>query len=248
MLQRRWARFRMLSKTGVIARTLLICVLVTGCVSLPWANEPQEGEVNLVIKLENNLLFLPTAQINGRSGRYFLGSAGAHSVLDPQFEGKARSRSYKLQLNDKTTVNLSPVILPLAGLGDAMIAGDAWTDHAITIDYRSGLLSYQREGIHPAYMSLFEFEGEPAILVEVDGHSLTAVVDTAVPDTLVLPGQDRRGSAHVSIAGTDFGTIDIAHAKIPRARIGNRLLSKFLVTIDYGRHQVGLWRDPRIPL
>jgi hypothetical protein len=34
---------------------------------------------------------------------------------------------------------------------------------------------------------------------------------------------------------------------VARARVGNRLLSHYLVTIDYGRRMVGLWRDPRIP-
>lgn len=236
----------MLSKSVPIARMLLISVFLTGC-SLPWRSAGPATEVNLSFTLENNLLFLPTAQINGRAGRYFLGSAAAHSVLDPKFAQTTPARAYRLQLNGRDSVGLSPVVLPLAGLGDAMIGADAWSRHAVTIDYRSGLLSFQKEGIHPAYMSLFEFEGEPAILVEVDGRTVSAVVDTAVPDTLVLPGGEGRRSAHVVIAGSDLGYIDVAHANIPRARVGNRLLSKFLVTIDYGRQQVGLWRDPRIP-
>ncbi len=140
------------------------------------------------------------------------------------------------------------MILPLGGLGDAMIGAEAWSHHALTIDYRSGLVSYQREGIHPGYMSLFNDEGDPAITIEVNGRSIPAVVDTAVPDTLVMPGRESRSSEHVVIAGNDLGNVDVRHAPIPRARIGNRLLSKFLVTIDYGRQQVGLWRDPRIPL
>ena len=44
----------------------------------------------------------------------------------------------------------------------------------------------------------------------------------------------------------DFGTIDIAYENVRHARVGNRVLSRFLVTIDYGRKVVGLWRDPRI--
>ena len=56
------------------------------------------------------------------------------------------------------------------------------------------------------------------------------------------------GNVHVGIAGTDFGAIDAGYANIPAARIGNRLLSRFLVTIDYGQHVIGLWRDPRIAL
>ncbi|HXG58826.1 MAG TPA: hypothetical protein VNL91_07370, partial [Thermoanaerobaculia bacterium] len=67
--------------------------------------------------------------------------------------------------------------------------------------------------------------------------------------TLIVPAASNgRGRAGVSLAGTDFGTLDVRFAPIPRARVGNRILSKFLVTIDYGKGVVGLWRDPRTPL
>jgi hypothetical protein len=76
---------------------------------------------------------------------------------------------------------------------------------------------------------------------------MSAVVDTANPDTLELPGETKgRGRAHVSIAGTDFGQIDVSYSPaLGQPRVGNRLLSRFLVSIDYGRGIVGLWRDPR---
>ena len=48
--------------------------------------------------------------------------------------------------------------------------------------------------------------------------------------------------------GTDFGSIDVRLADVSTPRVGNRLLSKFLVTIDYGQREVGLWRDPRTGL
>jgi hypothetical protein len=49
------------------------------------------------------------------------------------------------------------------------------------------------------------------------------------------------------LAGADLGTIDIRLADVSAPRIGNRILSKFLVTIDYGKREAGLWRDPRTP-
>ena len=83
----------------------------------------------------------------------------------------------------------------------------------------------------------------------LDGTLLRAVVDTSSPDTLILPrGNGGRGRASVAIAGTNFGSVDVRFANVQRARVGNRLLSKFLITIDYGKRQVGLWRDPRIAL
>jgi hypothetical protein len=39
--------------------------------------------------------------------------------------------------------------------------------------------------------------------------------------------------------------VDIRRADVAAPHVGNRILSKFLVTIDYGRREVGLWRDPR---
>jgi hypothetical protein len=87
------------------------------------------------------------------------------------------------------------------------------------------------------------------INVVVDGRTMPAILDTASPDTLTLPrggAPAERRRARVQIAGTDFGEIDIHLAEVSAPRIGNRLLSKFLVSIDYGRHQAGLWRDPRI--
>jgi hypothetical protein len=121
----------------------------------------------------------------------------------------------------------------------------------VTIDYRAGLLTFQREGIHPELMTVYSYRDAPSINVEVDGRLVPAIVDTSSPDTLILPREVaavERRSAHIQIADTDLGSVDIKLADVARPRIGNRLLSKFLVTIDYGRRQVGLFRDPRISL
>lgn len=227
---------------------MLAALLAVSCASaVPWRNEPVGDEVNVSFMIENNLLFLPSATIDGRSGRFFLGSAALRSVVDPRFSDGG---SHLLALNERESLRFTPVPLDLHGTGDAIIGTDVWGDKAVTIDYHAGLLTYQKSGIHPDLMTLYSFAGEPSVLVSVNGRDVTAVVDTSLPDTLVLPAgaTSGRGSARVAIAGTDFGNVDVRFATTPRARLGNRLLSRFLVTIDYGRHQVGLWRDPRIPL
>ena len=57
-------------------------MLLTSCSSmLPWHDEPVSDEVNLAFTIQNNLLFLPTATINGHHGRYFFGSAERRSVI-----------------------------------------------------------------------------------------------------------------------------------------------------------------------
>ena len=216
---------------------------------LPWRDEPVGQEINVVFTLHNNLLFLPSATIDGRPGRFLFGSAEPQTVLDPKFAQKTPAHS--LQLNERQSLHFAPVILDLHGIGDGIVGADVWGGHAVTVDYRAGLLTYQKEGIHPADMVLYNYTDAPMVNVIVDGHQTSAIVDTASPDTLVLPrgkaGAGRR-SARVQIAGTDFGSVDVQFADVANPRVGNRLLSRFLVSIDYGRRQVGLWRDPRIAL
>jgi hypothetical protein len=214
---------------------------------LPWRNEPVRSEVNLGFTLEHNLVELSTVTIDGRHGRFILGSATQRTVLDPAFT-PPRGR-HALQLSKKETLALpSPARVALGGVADAIIGADAWHGHAITIDYHSGTVTYQKEGIKPGLMTLFHFPAEPMIEVNVDGKTIQAIVDTASPDTLVLPAaRPARGTARVRITGMDFGAVGVQYANVAHARVGNRLLYRFLVTIDYGQRLVGLWHDPRIP-
>lgn len=196
--------------------------------------------------MRNNLLYIPSATIDGRPGTFVFGSAQATSILDPRF---AHAASHTLQLNEKQSVKFTAINADLHGIGDAIIGANAWDSNAVTIDYASGLVTLQREGIHPELMTLFRFVNEPMINVTIDGRVVSAVVDTTSPDTILLPAASTgRHTAHVQIAGVDFGNVDVRSGGVSQARIGNRLLSKFLVSIDYGRRVVGLWRDPRIAL
>jgi hypothetical protein len=241
----------MLSKSRGRARAWVgaaaIAWLVDGCASvLPWHDAPPPTEVNLALTIEKNLLVLTTVTIDGKPGRFILGSAHRQSVLDPRFAPP--SRMHSAHLNEKSSVRFTPLVVDLHGVADGILGADVWADKAVTIDYRAGLLTYQKEGIHPELMTLFNFSAEPEIIVTVDGRQIRAIVDSTSPDTLVVPRGDNaagRTTARVAIAGTDFGVVDIARGDVARARVGNRLLSRFLVTIDYGNHQVGLWKDPR---
>lgn len=233
----------MLSKSLWRARTAVWAVLLVGCRSVtPWHNEPIGNEINLSFTVQNNLLFLSSARVDGREGRYFLGTAHARSVLDPAF---GASGTHEVQFGEKESSRITPAMLDLGGVGDAIIGADAWGRYAVTVDYVSGLVTVQKEGIHPAEMTLYRYRAEPAVNIFVDGRQIAAVVDTASPDTLVLPGANGRAHAHLRVGGVDFGTVDIRYGDVTRPRLGNRVLSKFLVTVDYGRQMVGLWRDPR---
>jgi hypothetical protein len=213
---------------------------------LPWRNDVPTPEVNLAFTLERNLVQLQTVRLNNRGGRFLLGTAAPKTVVDPAFAGPG---PHILRLSEKETVRLTPAALDLGGVADAIIGTEPWGSRAISIDYRSGLVTYQKEGIRGGYMKIFRYDDAPTIYVNVDGRDVPAIVDTTSPDTIVLPRAERgRGTARINVGGTDFGITDVGYANIAQARVGNRLLSKFLVTIDYGKRMVGLWRDPRIPL
>lgn len=234
----------MLSKTRFRATAMVVLVLLAAsCRSVvPWRDEPIGDEINLAFSLERNLIRFQSVRLDNRPGRYLLGTAAPRTVIDPTL-----ARATSVQLSEKKSIRVSPLTLGLGGVADAIIGADAWGQNAITIDYRAQIVTFQKYAIEPEGMTLFRYRGEPAIRVVVDGSPIPAVVDTTSPDTLVLPGATKtRGTAAVRVADLDFGTIDVQYADVAQARIGNRLLSRFLVSIDYGRSVVGLWRDPRL--
>jgi hypothetical protein len=243
----------MYSKNLSIAIATLL--LLASCSStVPWANEPIGEEVNLSFVIRNNLLFLPSATIDGKSGRFLVGVGAARTALDQHFAaGLPRSTAsgeHMLQINEKESLRFTPVEMDLQKVADGIIGADVWGTRAISIDYTSGLLTYQKEGIHPELMTIFRFIAEPRVDVLVDGKTIPAIVDTSSPDTLTLPrGNATAGRTHarIQLAGADLGNLDVKLADVAEARVGNRILSKFLVTIDYGKREVGLWRDPRTP-
>lgn len=239
----------MLSKSMTRATALLfLLMLSTSCTRLlPWRNEPIGEEVNFAFVLRDNLVELESLRIDNRSGRFLLGTAAPVTVVDPNFP-LLRGRAHLINLGSKQSVRITPQRLGLGGVADAIIGADTWRRAAVTIDYRSGLVTYQKSGIHPSQMTLYRFSGAPSIAVGVDGRPVQVLVDTTSPDTLVLPRATvGRGTVRLVIAGIDFGPTDVQYAPVSQPRIGNRMLSHFLVTVDYGKGVVGLWRDPRIP-
>jgi hypothetical protein len=227
-------------------------MLVACSIHAPWQNEPIGQEVNVAFTLQKNLIALPSVTIDGRAGRFLLGSADQHTLLDAHYAPTlALHARHALQLNQREALQFTPVVTDLRGVADAIVGADVWGANSIAIDYRVGLLTFSRLGVERAEMTVFRFAAAPAINVSVDGRTVPAIVDTASPDTLVLPrgtAAAGRRAAHVVVGGTDFGNVDVLFADVAEARAGNRVLSKFFVAIDYGRKQVGLWRDPRTPL
>lgn len=229
------------------ATIALLAIAAVSCTRhMPWHDEVPGAEVNLAFTMERNLIELSTVRVNNHTGRFLLGTAAQRTVIDPSFPP---ARHHALQLTAKETVRLSPTTHDLGGVADAIIGVEPWGTRAITIDYHGGLVTFQKLGIHPGMMKVYRFDHAPVIYVNVNGREVEAIVDTTSPDTIVLPRAERgRGTARITIAGSEFGVMDVGYANVTQARVGNRLLSKFMVTIDYGKRVVGLWRDPRIPL
>lgn len=233
--------------------TYAAALLFAACSALPWQTEPVGEEVNVAFVMKDNLpVVVSSMSINGHPGTFLIGASVPRTVIDDRFAQALDTTEYTLQLDQRQSLRLTPVFADLHGIADGIIGFAAWGDHAVTFDYHAGLLTYQREGIHPDLMHVYRYAGnEPMITIVVDGRTIPAIVDTTSADTLVLPrhgSSPERRKASVQVAGTDFETIDIALGDVSAARIGNRLLSRFLITIDYGKHEVGLWRDPRTPL
>jgi len=235
--------------------TAIAAALLSSCsLHAPWSHEPVGEEVNVSFVMRKNLIVLPSMTINGRGGTFLLSVTQPRTILDARFaQAAGTSGSYALQLNDKEALRFTPVVADLRGVADAILGRDVWGSKAISIDYRSGLLTYQREGIHSGLMTLFRYRAEPTINIDIDGRTVAAIVDTTSPDTVTLPRGSTtpphaRGRVALRVAQTDFGTIDAGFGDVDAPRIGNRVLSKFLITVDYGRREVGLWRDPRTPL
>src|SRR5258708_7571237 len=144
----------MYSKTLAIAiATLLFCGSCS--FTLPWAHEPIGQEINLAFVIRNNLVFLPSATIEGRTGQFLLGTAAPHTVLDRAFAGSQTSRQMRLELDQKESLRFTPDLIDMHGVADAIVGADVWGTRAISIDYASGLITYQKEGIHPELMTIF---------------------------------------------------------------------------------------------
>jgi hypothetical protein len=238
----------MYSKTPLIATFLL--ALFTSCSIGPPKGEVVPREVNVAFDVEKNLILLRSVTVAGRPGRFIFGSASERTALDSSFvQSLPPSTTMTIELGRREAVSVTPVILDLQGAADGIVGADVCGNHAITLDYRVGLLTFQE--VHPEGMTTFRFADEPSIEVFIDGTPVMALVDTASADTLTVPRAARPASrtmAHVMIAGNDMGLVDIRLGDVTAPHIGNRLLSKFLLTIDYGRKQVGVWRDPRTRL
>lgn len=212
--------------------------------TFPWSAERQ-NEVNLVFGWKSNQIMLE-AEVDGRVGQFIVGSAQPRTVLDRHFPG-AQTGPARLVLGRRLAVSISPVVEDLGGMAAGILGADAWGEFTLVIDYARQLVMISRDRAASMNGPLYAFDGPPSIPIRLNGTERRAILDTALSDTLVLPRSQGEGrtTTRVQVAEHDLGMVDIGFAETEQIRIGNRLLSKFLIKIDYRNQAIALWRDPR---
>ncbi|MGA7615498.1 MAG: hypothetical protein WBX15_10005 [Thermoanaerobaculia bacterium] len=241
-------------KTGLhLLLSAALLFLLAGCSLLPWSHE-RGNETNLAFDLDHNLLIVP-ARIEGKDVRLIIASAQPQSVLSAETAQRisfAPGKKISVLLGDRTSVRVKPRIADLHGIADGILGMDAWSRRSITIDYRRGLFIVSRSQDENLPGKVYRFRSRPSIPITIGGRSVTALVDTALPDTVVLPESSRidagRGSPRstlpLTVGDVDLGELDVGYASSKFAYVGNRVLANFLLTIDYRRDRLSLWPYP----
>lgn len=225
------------------ARSLVLCALLLStisCRSLPWNN--QTPKTNLVFELQRGQPVV-RAGIGGVDGSFVVGSAHPHTLTkEPRSSGV-------VSLGPRTTVRIEPRHARLETTADGILAIDVWRQTGtLAIDYARGVITL---GGETSYGDAFpeRFETLPTVSLFVDGVPLRAVVDTSYPGGLLLPLSTRSGlnstRAVVELNGTRT-EVPVQRADVPEARIGNALLQRYLVIIDFREKMIALWPDARL--
>lgn len=238
------------------SRILLLFSLLcfpSGCAAFrDYRSQPDAGnEFSLALTIQDNQLVLSSARLAGQEGKFVLATGHPVTTVDLAYaDANLLPGSLELAIGGRFSASIEPPRVELGAAADALLAADLWRRSTISIDYIGGLLTVSRNRqSRPADMRVFSFVGPPTVPITVDGQTWRAIIDTSLPDTLVLPRGSRassRANADIEIAGRTFDQLDFAWTDTSTPRIGNRLLSRFMVIINYGDRWVGLWPDPRI--
>lgn len=248
----------MLTRTPARAIFLLgLMATLSGCRSLPWSKQKSD-ELNLAVSVRNNQLFIPSARVESRAGSFLVGTAAPGTLLSPEFldrEKLSPKNKVAVVFGSRRAIPSTPLVADLQGMADGILGADLWRAGSISVDYNSGLITYSsKRSFVTNDMATFGFREQPEVDIVINEKPYKAIVDTAIPDTLILPESSGvfgatatpgRTRVNVVLAGYSFPNINARTASVPAVRIGNRLLSKFLLVIDYRTRIVGLWRDPR---
>ena len=226
---------------------ILGLVLAQGCSSIGRGGTT----THIAWTFDRNLVRLD-ATVGGRDGSFLIGTAAPQTIVDDGFPADRSLRGrVGVNLGDRFAATVDPARADLAGLADGVLGNDVWRGRSLTIDYQRGLLIIGKTLDPMADAPRFRFRSVPSVIVTIDGVATTAIVDTASPDTVLLParrfGAPGRRTISLRVADTTFDEVDARVAPVDEVRLGNRILAHFLLTIDYPRSEVSLWRHGRVP-
>ncbi|HEU5163550.1 MAG TPA: retropepsin-like aspartic protease [Thermoanaerobaculia bacterium] len=229
------------------AATILGAFLAHGCSSIGRGGTT----TNIAWTFERNLVRIDTT-VGGREGSFLVGTASQHTIVDDGFPADVSLRGrVGVNLGDRFSAAVEPVRSDLAGLADGVLGNDVWRGRSLTIDYQRGLLIIGKTLDPVTDAPRFRFRSVPSVRVTIDGVETSALVDTASPDTVLLParrfGTPGRRTISLRVGDTTFDEVDARVAPVDEVRLGNRILAHFLLTIDYPRREVSLWRHGRVP-
>lgn len=232
----------MQSVTNTVRLSILL-LIVSAC-SLPTSSE-----MNLAFRIDRNQLVMSSVLINGEPGRYVLGSAAQRSVISAPFataRGIDGSEGVNVRLRPDVMTRVRPGLADLGSEIDAVLGRDL-LGPVVVIDYRNQLVS-RLSHLPELEVEPHRWRTAPQFPVTLAGRTRPALIDTSIPDSLIVPRAMVPGTRctrcvfDVEVAGLDFDQLDVRVIDDGPMRIGNRVLEHFLVVIDYRRGRAALIR------
>jgi hypothetical protein len=244
---RRATRADLLPSTSRVAAAALAALLMvsvlSGCTALRREAALASREQNLSFAIDRNQLVFDVVEVEGLRGRFIVGSATPKTILDSEFvrrHGLASTGTFRVTLRQTRVTEVDANIFDLDGEIDAIIGTDV-LGPVLVVDYRNRLATRIRQFRHEGDGVSHEWQDRPRFPLVIGGRRVEGIVDTTIPDTLILPRElfpqwtPGRQRADIEIAGMHLQNIDIRVAELSEVLIGNRILQHFLVTIDYER-------------
>jgi hypothetical protein len=228
---------------GALAALLMVS-LASGCTtSLRREADLASREQNLSFAIDRNQLVFDDVQVEGLRGRFIVGSATPKTILDSGFvrrHGLASTGTFRVTLRQTRVTEVDANILDLGGEIDGIIGTDV-LGPLLVVDYKSRLATRIRRFRHEGDGVNHHWQDRPRFPLVVSGRRVEGIVDTTIPDSLIVPRELfpqwslSRIRADIEIAGMQLKDVDVRVADVSDMLIGNRILQHFLVTIDYER-------------
>lgn len=201
----------------------------------------RKPELNMSFHFDRNQLVVDRLEIGGHPGRFVVGTAYPSTLIDSEFatrHGLSLTSPFRLVFRDVNVRMVDANVTDLGGEMDAIIGADVLSP-VVVIDYRNRLITRFPERIAGDPDLIQAWKELPRHPLMINGQRRTGIIDTALPDSLIVPRSlmsDRqcvRCEVDVELAGARFEGLSVLTADVEEIRIGNRLLEHFLVMIDY---------------